>query len=182
MPKIACKTLLLMLLCIAVLPATPSSAALTPFPAPYQAYSGLEVSKPAADKLRSIAQRFWWNQSPKCSEIRLFMTSDSVTAQLSQKTNAGGFAMLPCAVAFNARQFVLGWDYQALIYACNLYVHEYGHLLGIGHVPGWRSVMIEANFTQNAVVPGCMRAFLPPDKFTEWVDNYGAPVFLKPYR
>ena len=90
--------------------------------------------------------------------------------------------MLPCAVAFNARQFVLGWDYQALIYACNLYVHEYGHLLGIGHVPGWRSVMIEANFTENAVVPGCMRAFLPPDKFTEWVDNYGAPVFLKPYR
>jgi hypothetical protein len=182
MHKIASSAVLFMLLLMGTVPALSTASTTTTLPAPYGNVQAIQVSPVVAQQFRSISQRYWNESLPACPEVRLFITSAANTTLLTKEPQASAFVIKPCAVGFSTKEFQYGIDYQVVIRVCSLYAHEYGHLLGIGHVGGWRSVMIGANFTRNAVVNGCMDKFLPPDKRLEWAANNGLPVFLLPYR
>jgi hypothetical protein len=118
-----------------------------------------------------IARAFWGVDRP----ARIYAVSHAVlSAATGDEMVAGGAVGDSIWLTTEALR---DNTYEARIATCTFIVHEYGHVLGMGHSHNPKSVMGEGSEV-NAVVYGCYKRFMPKGKARQWRKERGAPIWL----
>lgn len=110
---------------------------------------GVKVNGPAVAHGLAVAAAFWGRTPPGCPRgVRVlgYTLPDGIGGY------GGGLGEDGCEIWIQKRH----WPRWGATQKCLILVHEYGHVLGLGHVEDPRSVMYSGTLNPRSV-PACVR-------------------------